>query len=187
MTHRLATITKTCYNTQIHTTHPTKVAPHSCCHSNRPCVYQQYIKSMFLLLLTTSDHQWCWYTASINPFLLFAGVHSVRNVTVATSTSLPSPRRSYRGHCHPGQHIIKGELLRYLRTNSNEATFQTHREKHVENMKKRGYRQETIDESIRGIKFPDRLKTLASKPHAGDERLKKREVWRREKVLGSRP
>ena len=75
---------------------------------------------------------------------------------------------------HPsgtGRGIIKGELLRYLRTNSNEATFQTHREKHVENMKKRGYRQETIDESIRGIKFPDRLKTLASKPHAGDERL----------------
>ena len=74
---------------------------------------------------------------------------------------------------HPpgtGRGIIKGELLRYLRTNSNEATFQTHREKHVENMKKRGYRQETIDESIRGIKFPDRLKTLASKPH-GDERL----------------
>ena len=38
-------------------------------------------------------------------------------------------------------------------------------------LKKRGYRQETIDESIRGIKFPDRQKTLASKPHAGGERL----------------
>ena len=40
---------------------------------------------------------------------------------------------------HPpgtGWGIIKGEILRYLRTNSNEATFQTHKEKHVENMKK---------------------------------------------------
>ena len=57
---------------------------------------------------------------------------------------------------HPpgtGRGIIKGELLRYLRTNSNEATFQMYKEKHVENMKKRGYRQEIIDRSIRGIKF----------------------------------
>ena len=40
---------------------------------------------------------------------------------------------------HPpgtGRGIIKGELLRYLRTNSNEATFQTYKEKHVQNMKK---------------------------------------------------
>ena len=56
------------------TTHPTKMAPH-CCHSNRSAIQ----KSMFLLLLTTSDHQWCWYMGSINPF---AGVHSVRNMTV---------------------------------------------------------------------------------------------------------
>ena len=64
---------------------------------------------------------------------------------------------------HPpgtGQGIIKGELLRYLRINPNEATFQMYKEKHVENMKKRGYRQETIEKSIRGIKFRDRQKTL---------------------------
>ena len=39
---------------------------------------------------------------------------------------------------HPpgtGRGIIKRELLRYLRTNSNKATFQTYKEKHVENMK----------------------------------------------------
>ena len=38
---------------------------------------------------------------------------------------------------HPpgtGRGIIKGELLRYLRTNSNEAMFQTHKEKHVQNI-----------------------------------------------------
>ena len=102
--YRHATITKNLLQYwNARTKPPTKVAPHSSCHSNRSCVHQQYRKSMFLLLLTTSDHQWCWYMASINPFLLFAGVHSVRNVTVATSTSLPSPRRSYRGNCHPGQ------------------------------------------------------------------------------------
>ena len=48
---------------------------------------------------------------------------------------------------HPpgtGQGIIKGDLLRYLRTNSNEATFQMHREKHAENMRiqARDHRQE---------------------------------------------
>ena len=75
---------------------------------------------------------------------------------------------------HPpgtGRGIIKGELLRYLRTNSNEATFQMYKEKQVENMKKRGYRQETIDRSIRGIKFPDRQKTLTNKTHDAGERL----------------
>ena len=62
---------------------------------------------------------------------------------------------------HPpgtGRGIIKGELLRYLRTNSNEPTFLTHKEKHVENMKTQGYRQETIHESIKGITFPHRQK-----------------------------
>ena len=44
-------------------------------------------------------------------------------------------------------------------------------EKHVENMKKRGYRQEIIDRSIRGIKFPDRQKTLTKKKHDASERL----------------
>ena len=59
--------------------------------------------------------------ASINPFLLFTGVHSVRNVTVATSTSLPSPRRPYRGQCHPGQpyhvhiHCILGLYIRTIK------------------------------------------------------------------------
>ena len=75
---------------------------------------------------------------------------------------------------HPpgtGRGIIKGEILRYLRTNSNEATFQTHKEKHVENMKKRGYRQEVIDRSIKRINFSDRQKTLANKPHNAGERL----------------
>ena len=75
---------------------------------------------------------------------------------------------------HPpgtGQGIIKGELLRYLRTNSNEAMFQMYKEKHVENMKKRGYRQETIERSIRGIKFRDRQKTLTNKTHDSGERL----------------
>ena len=37
--------------------------------------------------------------------------------------------------------------------------------------KKRGYRQETIDRSIRGIKFPDRQKTLTNKTHAASEHL----------------
>ena len=75
---------------------------------------------------------------------------------------------------HPpgtGRGIIKGELLRYLRTNSNEATFQTYKEKHVQNMKKRGYRQEVIDKSIKGINFSDRQRTLADKPHNAGERL----------------
>ena len=34
-----------------------------------------------------------------------------------------------------GQGIIKGELLRYLQTNSSEATFQMYKVKHIENMK----------------------------------------------------
>ena len=75
---------------------------------------------------------------------------------------------------HPpgtGRGIIKGELLRYLRTNSNKATFQMYKEKHAENMKKRGYRQEIIDRSIRGIEFPDRQKTLTNKTHDAGERL----------------
>ena len=67
-----------------------------------------------------------------------------------------------------GPGIIKGELLRYLRTNSSEATFQMHKIKHIKNMKKRGYRQETID---RSIKFSDRHKTLANKPCDSDEHL----------------
>jgi len=33
-----------------------------------------------------------------------------------------------------------------------------YKKKHIENMKKRGYRQKTIDRSIRGIKFRDRQK-----------------------------
>ena len=67
---------------------------------------------------------------------------------------------------HPprtGWGIIKGELLRYLQTNSNKATFQMYKEKHVENMKERGYRQEIIDRSIRGIKL--------NKTHNADEPL----------------
>ena len=64
-----------------------KVAPHCCCYSNRSCVHQQYRKSMFLLLLTTSDHEWCWHMGSLNLLfiVLFAGVHSVRNVTAPVS------------------------------------------------------------------------------------------------------
>ena len=58
-----------------------------------------------------------------------------------------------------GLGLIKGELLRYLRTNSSEATFQMHKVKHIENMKKRGYRQETIDRSIKEIKDIKRLLT----------------------------
>ena len=46
-----------------------------------------------------------------------------------------------------------------------------YKEKHVENMKKRGYRQEIIDRSIRGIKFPDRQKTLTNKTHDAGECL----------------
>ena len=97
-TYRHATITKTCYNTQqnvqlkwlpilvaIATDHVFTSNTESPCF----CCYWQ--------LLTTNG-------AGIRlQFLLFTGIHSVRNVTVATSTSLPSPRRSHRGHCHLGQ------------------------------------------------------------------------------------
>ena len=76
---------------------------------------------------------------------------------------LPTPPGTGRG-------IIKGELLRYLGTNSNEATFQTHKEKHVQNLKKRCYRQEVIDKSIKEIYFSDRPKTLVNKPHNAGER-----------------
>ena len=46
-----------------------------------------------------------------------------------------------------------------------------YKEKHVENMKKRGYRQETIEKSIREIKFRDRQKTLTNKTHDAGEHL----------------
>ena len=69
---------------------------------------------------------------------------------IPTSMYMPHPPISAWG-------IIK-ELLTYLQRSSNKATFQMYNEKHVENMKKRGYRQETIDRSIREIRFPDRQK-----------------------------
>ena len=46
-----------------------------------------------------------------------------------------------------------------------------YKEKHVENKKKRGYRQETIERSITGIKFRDRQKTLTNKTHDAGECL----------------
>ena len=102
--YRHATITKTCYNTQIHTQNlqlkwlPILVAiatDHvftSDTESPCFCCYWQHL---------TTNGAGIWL--QLIHFCLFTGVHSVRNVTVATSTSLPSPRRSYRGHCHPGQ------------------------------------------------------------------------------------
>ena len=46
-----------------------------------------------------------------------------------------------------------------------------YKKKYNENIKKRGYRQETIDRSIRGIKFRDRQKTLTNKSHDADKHL----------------
>ena len=54
----------------------------------QPMVYK------FLLLLTTPNHQWCWY-GSIKLFLLFANVHTVRNEAVVTIMSLLSSKRSH--------------------------------------------------------------------------------------------
>ena len=63
------TITKTCYNRQTHTQHiQLKWLPILVAIATER-VHQQYRTSMFLLLLTTSDHQWCWHMGSVNPFL----------------------------------------------------------------------------------------------------------------------
>ena len=43
------------------------------------------------------------YGSIFNSFPHFARVDTVRKVTAVTSNSLPSPRRSHRDHCHPGQ------------------------------------------------------------------------------------
>jgi len=40
-----------------------------------------------------------------------------------------------------------------------------YKEKHVENMKKRGYRQEIINRSARRINFSDRQKMQTNKTH----------------------
>ena len=99
--YRHETITKTCHSTQqndqlkwlpivvaIATDHVFTSNTESPCF----CCYWQFL---------TTNGAGIWL--QLIRFILTAGVHSVRNVTVATSTSLPSPRRSYRGHCHPGQ------------------------------------------------------------------------------------
>ena len=111
--------------------------------------WKRYIDDIFLVWTDTKENleQFIKSINDLHPRINFTAEISTDEITFL------DPPGTGRG-------IIKGEILRHLRTNSNETTFQTHKEKHVENMKKRGYRQEVIDRSIKGIHFSNRQEML---------------------------
>ena len=85
-------ITKTCYSTHANTitTHPTKVFPLCCCHSNKSAIHKSPCFCCYWEHLTTNG-------AGIQLQLIHFQV-SILWDSSATSTSLSSPRRSYGGH-----------------------------------------------------------------------------------------
>ena len=154
-----------------------------------PIHWKTYIDDIFLVWTDTKESLEQFITASMTytnalilltdeiTFLdlcLYKGERFAKEGILDIKTHIkPTNTKQYvhASSAHPpgtGRGIIKGELLRYLRTNSNEPTFLTHKEKHVENMKTQGYNH---TQSIKGITFPHRQKTLANKTHAGGDRL----------------
>ncbi len=67
---------------------------------------------------------------------------------------------------HPpgtGKGLIKGEMLRYLRTNSSLQSFEAFRETHKTNVTSRGYSKKQFEEATCDISFADRPATLQDK------------------------
>ena len=59
--------------------------------------------------------------------------------------------------------IMKGETIRYLRTNSNKSNFDKMKTQLIHKLKQRGYKQNHIMKQMEGILHEDRAKTLTRK------------------------
>ena len=59
--------------------------------------------------------------------------------------------------------IMKGETIRYLRTNSNKSNFDKMKTQLIHKLKQRGYKENLIMKQMEGILHEDRAKTLTRK------------------------
>ncbi len=67
--------------------------------------------------------------------------------------------------------LIKGELLRYLRTNSDAQSFEAFRNKHKKTVIARGYNKKQFEEVTRSISFAGRPVALLDKTHDTSPKL----------------
>jgi len=92
--------------------------------------------------------------------------HITNKLDVATHIK-PTNKQAYvhaKSYHPPGtsKGIIKGEMKRFLRTNSRaESSFKS---KHKQNLLKRGYHKDFINQYTKSIRFRDRSLALKPKP-----------------------
>ncbi len=153
-----------------------------------PSLWKRYIDDIFLVWTDTEEslrqfvsrlndeHPTIKFTSEISPseihFLdlcLYKGERFEREGILDIKTYIkPTNTQQYvhASSSHPpgtGKGLIKGEMLRYLRTNSDAESFRAFREKHLTNITRRGYTKQQFDEATNSIAFSDRPETLRNK------------------------
>jgi hypothetical protein len=161
-----------------------------------PKIWRRYIDDIFLVWTDTEDslrqfiaglnreHPRIKFTSEISDseivFLdlcLYKGERFRNHGILDIKTHIkPTNTQQYvhASSCHPpgtGKGLIKGEMLRYLRTNSNPESFEAFRMKHRDNVTSRGYSTKQFEEATSGISFANRHETLRDKTRDTQARL----------------
>ena len=85
--------------------------------------------------------------------------------------------------CHPPgvkEGFIKGEALRFLRTNSSHSTFDKNMQSFITSLKNRGYPNECLEKHLFEVNFKDRERSLENKDKSTKKKILNQQVfWNR--------
>ena len=161
----------------------------------KPSYYKRYIDDILMLWPHSINDLMNFITALNNyhPLIKFTFEHSHEQITfldvnvfkgpnfhitnkldVATHIK-PTNKQAYlhaKSYHPPGtsKGIIIGEMKRYLRTNSRAESFIAFKSKHKQNLLKRGYHKDFINQYTKCIRFRDRSLALKPKPKGTDQK-----------------